>query len=440
MDKETDLLDKRDALIAESKEAIREAAADGSTDPIATEPGIRKMLDTAEELREAATEIKVDKRVAAEREAADALAAQVIADAPSTSTEPLPQTLTERLRSSVRARESLEVEINLSRVAEFRAAAKSGVSAQDILSAQRSGDPQQLRALNITTDNKGGVLVPDTLESNIYDGLRTIQGVRAAGAEVVSTMSGAAIEYPVILNAYQPTGTFESAESSTITDTEDTYGSITLEAYKYTSQIALSRELIEDNGTNLNEIVGRRLGEVVAVKEENRFTLGTGTNMPKGIAHGVAAGNTTTSAFTSGTTTAPTYAELTTALGSLDPAYIARGVRWMMNSDTYYRIVASLDADSRPIHQARTTERPFDTFLGHPITINNYMDTYGASKNLIIVGDIMSAYIIREVGSFEVATSTEARFFQQEVVIQGTHRADGKIRDATAFRLIKTGS
>ena len=427
----TELDARRAQLVEEAKRAIADAAADGVTDPVATEPAIKQMIEATEELRTAADLARVEAKVSAEREAANEQAAKIFAEQETQAEQNKPESITSRLRASALAGRNSDVEISLARAKSYTDAVASGMTANDF----------QQRALTVGTAATAGALVPDLLETVIYDSMRTVQGLKSAGAEVVTTAGGGDLNYPKIDTPFNVTGTLESTEGSAISDTQDTYKVVTLKAYKYNSQVIVSHELMEDHGTNLEQVIGRRLGEIIAEKQETRFTTGTGTNMPKGITNGVAAGRTQTSAFTAtGTsaTTAPNIKDFSSVLGSLDPKYIARGITWMMNSDTFFRVIGQTDTTGQLIHLPRTHERPFDTLLGHRVSFNNFMDSYAASKNVVIGGDINSAYVIRELGTFNVATSSEHRFLNQEIIFQGTHRVDGQVRDETAYRLIKT--
>ena len=443
--KETELVEQRKALIEKAQDEIITAAADGSTDPVESEPGIKAMLEDSEKLREEAETERVERRAKELRESTDALAAQLMAENQKRTIDEIGNRgeaalpLIDQIRNAANNQTGVQLDIKLRNVERFRSAVSQGVTVQEIRQAERSGNADQLRALNVGTDASGGVLVPDTLEMMIYDQMRLVQGVRAAGAEVLTTSNGEEIEYPRIDAANVPSAATITAEAAEITATEDTYDSIKLNAYKFTSRVDLSAELMQDHGTNLDSLISLRLAEVVATKQEIGFTKGTGTSQPKGVLNGVAAANTITSAFTSGTTHSPKWADFTDAIGALDPLYTQSGLRWMMHSDTFYRIVRTLDSDGRPIYTPRTADRPFDMLMGHQVSFNNFMDKYATAKTVVAVGNFNRAYIIREVGSFQLQTSYEARFVNQEVVILGSHRCDGEIRDAAAYRIIKTG-
>ena len=446
--KESELLDQRKATIEAAQEEIVEAAADGSKNPIESEPKIRALLEDSEKLREAAESERVEARAKALREETDAIAARLIADQTKRDIDRLGSkgeaapSLIEQIRTAANNLSGVQLDVKLRNVEKFRTVVEQGVTATEIRQAQRSGDAAQLRALGVGTDSAGGILVPDVLETMIYDQMRLVQGLRSAGAEVLSTSNGEEIEYPRIDTANVPTAATITAEAAEIAATEDSYDSVKLNAYKFTSRMDLSAELMADHGTNLESLIATRLAEVVATKEEIAFTGGTGSSQPKGALHGVAAGNTVTSAFVASgntATNAPKWKDFTDAIGDLDPLYTQAGLTWMMNSEVFWRIVGTLDGDSRPIYTPRTADRPFDQLLGYPVSYNNFMEKYATAKTIVGVGNWNRAYIIRDVGSFQLQTSYEARFVNQEVVILGSHRADGEIRDASAFRIIKTG-
>lgn len=425
---------KRAALLDDARERIADdIEAGGDTDDVLRpDSAAVAMIDEAEKLRETADAERVAAAVTKERDASTELAAQLLATAPTPEPSPSPADQIRALGTG--GGRSLHLRVDIGAAAKFASAAINGVTARDMLGAQQ-------RAYSIGTNSAGGFLVPDTLAMTIYQSMRTIQGVRAAGAEVMTTASGEPYELPKIATFYNPEGVLEGAEGTALTSTEDTFSTQTWNAYKYTSQAILSRELLQDHGTNLESLIGVRLGEIVAEKEERRFTSGSGVSQPQGAVTGTPAANTTTAKYTAtGTnaTNAPTYAELAKAVGSIEPKYVARGLTWMLNSEVFYRLVAVTDTRGQPVHQPRTIDRPFDTILGHRVSYNNYLPKYGATSNIILLGDFYSGYLIRDVGTYDLAVSSEVRFLEQQVVFQGTHRCDGQVRDAAALHLVKT--
>jgi HK97 family phage major capsid protein len=66
---------------------------------------------------------------------------------------------------------------------------------------------------------------------------------------------------------------------------EDTPGfaEVAVEVHKFTKLTKISEELLDDDATNLEEWMARRLGEKMARTEEHYAAVGTGTGQPQGV-------------------------------------------------------------------------------------------------------------------------------------------------------------
>ena len=336
----------------------------------------------------------------------------------------------------------LTLRANLAAARDHRAMIRQGVTADDIVGAHRRGvrltvdSAAEIRALSVGTDASGGYLVPTLFEASLYDLMAYTGGIRAAGAEVIMTGTGAPLDLPTV--SAHATAAGVTAEAADFAETDDTFSEVTLGAYKFTGAAVVSTELLTDNMVDLESYLARSLGRVIANKSERMFTAGTGTNQPKGAFHTPPAAQTHTTAAA-----AITWPDLTDALFGLDAGYLGPGggLAWSMHSAVYGEILKIADSDNRPIVLPSVAGPPLRTVHGIPVVFNAHSDsTVAASKFVAAVGNWADAYVIRQVGEVAISASPHPKFVSGQVVFRGELRADGKVRDAKALRYLKIKS
>ena len=335
------------------------------------------------------------------------------------------------------------VDVNLRAVHDEQLMIHHGLTRADLADAQRRGyqlafseGGQQVRAYSVGTDGSGGYLVPTLFERTLYDYAHYIGGVRRAGAEVITTSSGAPLDMPTVSAHFAPSGTLETSEAAEVSSTDDTLSEVTLNAYAYTGEAQISKELLQDSMVDVESMVGRSIGRTIGIKTESKFNLGTGTNMPKGAFHSPASSQT----VTTGTAVTLGWKDLSAAVFGLDATYLgSSGVRWSMAAAIYGKVIEIVDDDGRPLFlPALVGASPENSILGYPVVWNGFSDnTVAANKIVAAVGSWMDAYVIREVGNVEISASPHVKFRNRQVVFLGELRADGKIRDTKALRYVK---
>ena len=217
------------------------------------------------------------------------------------------------------------------------------------------------------------------------------------------------------------------AENTAASEQDIAFNQITLDAYTYTSKIVrVSYQLLQDSAVDIEDFVGRKMGERVARILNQHFTTGTGTNQPRGIVTAAASGKV----GASGQTTSITYDDIVDLVHAVDPAY--RGRARFMLSDSSVKALKKLKAtDGSPLWVPGTALREPDTLLGYGYTINQDMPSMAANAKSILFGDL-SKYLIRNVKGFTLVRMAEkyAEFLQ--VGFMGFARYDGDLLDAGA--------
>jgi HK97 family phage major capsid protein len=236
---------------------------------------------------------------------------------------------------------------------------------------------------------------------------------------VLNTTGGENLQIPS-LSTYS-VGTV-TGEGSAIGESDPAFNSfITLGAYKYSFLVQLSNELLEDSGVDILGFMADQVGNALGFAVGSALTVGTGTDMPKGIVAASSVGGT------AGTATAFTADNLIDLLYSLDGA--ARnlpGVGWMMNGKSVGAVRKLKDTAGNYVFQPSLAMDSPDMLLGKPIYENPSMVDVATTTKSVIVGHLPS-YYVRTVGGLRLDRSDDFAFSSNLVTFRATFRVDGNL-------------
>jgi HK97 family phage major capsid protein len=304
----------------------------------------------------------------------------------------------------------------------------------DILRAIANGE---VRSHTFGTESRTLVPTDNTVPKSFFDEVFSI--ARLAGpmlnvAQVINTASGENLTIPT-LTAYS-TATIKSAGSA-IADSEPTFSSLTLGAYKYSFLVPVANELLTDAGFDISALIAEQAGNAIGFGINTGLTVGTGTVEPTGIF------TTGASAITGGTGVggAPTYENLVDLLYALDgQARLLPGVGWLMAKSAIAAIRKVKDGDGRFIWSAGSIAagQP-DELLGYPVFENPAAPALGTAAFSIGVGHLPS-YKARLAGGIQVAQSADYAFNEDVTTFRVTARVDGNLTHASHFVKFKGGA
>jgi HK97 family phage major capsid protein len=304
----------------------------------------------------------------------------------------------------------------------------------DILRAIANGE---VRSHTFGTESRTLVPTDNTVPKSFFDEVFSI--ARLAGpmlnvAQVINTASGENLTIPT-LTAYS-TATIKSAGSA-IADSEPTFSSLTLGAYKYSFLVPVANELLTDAGFDISALIAEQAGNAIGFGINTGLTVGTGTLEPTGIF------TTGASAITGGTGVggAPTYENLVDLLYALDgQARLLPGVGWLMGKSAIAAIRKVKDGDGRFIWSAGSIAagQP-DELLGYPVFENPAAPALGTAAFSIGVGHLPS-YKARLAGGIQVAQSADYAFNEDVTTFRVTARVDGNLTHAAHFVKFKGGA
>lgn len=252
-----------------------------------------------------------------------------------------------------------------------------------------NGFGREYRAQSVGTTTAGGHLVPVDMADAIERALLEHGGIRRV-SNILRTEDGISIDVPMVDDTSNSATLL--AENTQDSEQDVTYGNITLNSYKLTSNIVrVSHELLRDSRWDMNEHLGSLLGERIGRGISSYSATGTGSSQPEGFVTGSTLG------VTAASTTAVTFDEVIDLIDAVDPAYhMSASFGIAMNSATKTAIRKLKDSNNQYLWQPGLTGRDPDTILGVPVIVIPEMASMAANAKSIVCGDF-SKFTIREL-------------------------------------------
>ena len=262
------------------------------------------------------------------------------------------------------------------------------------LNAIIRGDNVEMRALATSTS---GAAIPTDLERRIVNRLQQANVIR--GMCTVSTIDS---KRTISVENALPT-TNLVAEAGTITPADPSFSTaISVVPYKYVTATTMSQEFIEDAigtggiGSGL-AYVADKMGLSIGLKQEDAFTLGTGSGQPQGIASDavgvlLAAASQVTDLGAAAVTTV-TGDNLIDTVHLVAPQYRASPRFSWLISDTLLKTVRKIKVNTTDYvwkvgNEGGITGGAPGTIYGVPYRVNQYVKTATTNGNVFaVVGD-----------------------------------------------------
>ena len=264
------------------------------------------------------------------------------------------------------------------------------------LNAVIRGDHAEMRALSTSTT---AAAIPTDLERRIVNRLQQANVIR--GMCAVSTIDS---KRTISVENALPTTSLVT-EANTISPADPSFNTqISVTPYKYVTATTMSQEFIEDAigtggiGSGL-AYVADKMGLSIGLKQEDAFTLGTGSSQPEGIASdAVGAKLATLSQVTDLTTAAVTTVtgdNLIDTVHLVSPQYRnSPRFSWLI-SDTFLKTVRKLKTVSSGLdyiwkvgNEGGLVNGSPGTIYGVPYRVNQYVKTATTNGNVFaVVGD-----------------------------------------------------
>lgn len=312
----------------------------------------------------------------------------------------------------------------------FRSYLRTGVPNDDLT----------FRAQGTTTGPAGGFLVPEGFRNRIIERLRKIGGL-AAEVEHVSTASGNPLPWPTLDDTSNQgeivAENVQAAGGADLVLAENTLG-----AYKYEAvgvggePLKVSWELAQDAEFDLESLVERNLAMRIWRKQAVDWVNGTGVSQPQGLLTGGVSGLTIAS-----NTVGMTLTNYISITHSIDPEYRIDGENVFVMNDAILALAEGLlDANGRPLLGTSTdgiAGAPVHTIRGHRVVVDNTLPaTWAGSAKTIAFGNMRRAYVIRDVREITLLVLRELFARTGQIGYMAWARADGRVQDVNAYRVV----
>lgn len=286
--------------------------------------------------------------------------------------------------------------------------------------------PSVVNALQEGTDSEGGYLVPDEYERTLVEALEEENMFRQL-AKVIRTSSGDR-KIPVV--ATKGTASWIDEEGA-YTESDDSFGQVSIGAYKVGTMIKVSEELLNDSVFDLESYIAKEFARRIGAKEEEAFFTGDGSGKPLGI---LAATGGAETGVTAASSTAVTADELMDLFYSLKSPYRKKAV-WVLNDSTIKAVRKLKDSTGQYLWQPSLVAGTPDTLLGRPMKTSAYMPVIAAGAKTIAFGDFSYYWIADRQGrSFKRLNELYAA--NGKVGFLGFQRVDGKLVLSEAVKVL----
>ncbi|PXV93779.1 HK97 family phage major capsid protein [Lachnotalea glycerini] len=271
-------------------------------------------------------------------------------------------------------------------------------------------------ALQIGTDSEGGYLVPDEFEQTLVQGLEE-ENVFRTLATIIQTSSGDR-KIPVVATKGEASWVDEEGQ---IPESDDSFGQVSIAAYKVATMIKVSDELLGDSVFNMEAYISNEFSRRIGAKEEEAFLVGDGKGKPTGIFNsngGASEGVTTATANI-------TFDDVMDLFYSVKSPYRKKST-FVMNDSTVKALRKLKDNNGTYIWQPSVQAGQPDTVLNRPVVTSAYAPAIAAGGKVIAFGDFKYYWIADRQGrSFKRLNELFAA--NGQVGFLGSQRVDGKL-------------
>jgi len=282
-------------------------------------------------------------------------------------------------------------------------------------------------ALKVGEDTEGGFLVPDEYERILVEALEE-ENIFRKLANVITTSSGDR-KIPVVASKGEASWIDEEGQ---IPESDDSFGQVSIGAYKLATMIKVSEELLNDSVFNLEAYISREFGRRIGNKEEEAFFSGNGTGKPLGILADVGGGQV---GVTTAGATAITLDEVLDLFYSLKAPYRKKAV-FVLNDSTIKAIRKLKDANGQYLWQPSIKEATPDTLLSRPLYTSTYMPSIEAAAKSMVFGDF-SYYWVADRQGRVFKRLNELFATTGQVGFLATQRVDGKLILPEAVKVLQ---
>jgi len=285
--------------------------------------------------------------------------------------------------------------------------------------------PVETRVLSKLTAAAGQNVVPTDFYNRLVAHLIEVSAILQTSPTVLNTAGGEAIQIPK--TTAHSTGAAIVTEGGTIGGTDPTFGQITLGAYKYGLLIQVSRELLSDEGVDIEAYLAMQAGRAIGNAFGAHMVTGTGTAQPRGAVTDATQGAIAPAAAV-GVFTADNMIDLHYSV--IAPYRASASCYWIMKDSTLATARKLKDTTGQYLWQPSLQAGAPDMFLGKPLLTDPNVAAVGINNKSVLFGDF-SQYFVRLAGGVRFERSDDFAFSTDLVTFRCLLRGDAALVDLT---------
>ena len=286
-------------------------------------------------------------------------------------------------------------------------------------------NPEFQKYLRTDVGTEGGYTVPAPISAEILKKVEEISDVRRLSR--VRTITTKTLSIPVRNTI--PSATYEG-EAEAVGDSNSTYESETMTAHRLTTNIPVTRDLLNFSQFSFEAEIMADAATSFAQKEGNKFLLGTGVKQPLGILD-TTSGVATTDSAASG---AVSMVDVIQLIGQLKTGY---NPVFAFNRLTLAALRSEQDGNGNFLWRIGAEGMPND-IAGFPYVILQDMPDIASSSLSVLFGDFARGYNILDATQMELIRDDLSLKKQAMVEFCWFRWNDGRPVLAEAFKILKT--
>lgn len=211
------------------------------------------------------------------------------------------------------------------------------------------------------------------------------------------------------------------------------FGQVELDCYKVAGYLVLCNAALEDSDIDLLDAVVVGLSQSLGKAIDKAILYGTGDKMPTGAVTAIADVATQLVTISSSDHDKTFFQDIIKAAAKADSKYSRGAKLWIMNDTTYAAVMAEAVAIDGSGAYVSMVNGVMPAIGGDIIVINDVPD------NNIVMG-YFDLYALLEKKGITIDTSEHVKFLDDQTVVRGRARMDGKPAIVKAFVAIGIGA
>jgi len=295
--------------------------------------------------------------------------------------------------------------------------------------------PVESRVLSKLTAAAGANVVPTDFYNRLVAHLIEVSAILQASPTVLNTTGGESVQIPK--TTAHSTGAAIVTEGGTIGGTDPTFGQLTLGAFKYGLLIQVSRELLSDEGVDIEAYLAMQAGRAIGNAFGAHMVTGGGTTVPRGVVLDATNGKTGLTTGVSGAFIADDLIDLHYSV--IAPYRASQSCYWIMKDSSLATARKMKDTTGQYLLQPSLQVGMPDTILGKPVLTDPNVAAVAVGAKSVLFGDF-SQYFVRLAGGVRFERSDDFAFSTDLVTFRCLLRADAALVDLTGAIKFFTGA